>query len=172
MSPVSTRHAAPRHAELVLHVDNWRWADVPFRLRSGKALDRGRQEVVITFRPVPHLPFPSTSPAPPNVLRLSLKPDRVVLELNVNGPGDPFELEPAELGLEMPDHELRPYSLLLADVLDAEPTLSIGGHEAEECWRIVEPVLAAWSSGAVPLLEYAAGSAGPERLLLPRPSSS
>ena len=159
------------YAEVVLHVDNWRWAGVPFRLRSGKALDRARQEVVITFRPVPHLPFPSTTSARPNVLRLSLKPDRVALELNVNGPGDPFEVEPAELDLQLPDHELTPYSLLLADILDAEPTLSIGGYEAEECWRIVEPVLAAWGSGEVPLLEYAAGSSGPDRLPL-RPSSA
>jgi glucose-6-phosphate 1-dehydrogenase len=87
----------------------------------------------------------------------------------VNGPGDPFELEPAELGLEVPDDELTPYSLLLADVFDAEPTLSIGRHEAEECWRIVEPVLAAWEFGAVPLLEYPACTTGPERLpTLPR----
>ena len=152
------------YAEILLRVDNWRWAGVPFRLRSGKALGGDRQEVVITFRPVPHLPFPSTDPVPSNTLRLALKPDRVVLELNVNGPGDPFDLEPAALGLELPDHELKPYSLLLADVLDAEPTLSIRGDEAEESWRIVEPVLAAWDSGAVPLLEYPAGSAGPERL--------
>ena len=158
------------YAELLLAVDNWRWAGVPFRLRSGKALTRGRQEVVIAFRPVPHLPFPTPDPVRPNVLRLSLKPDRVALELNVNGPGDPFELEPAELGLELPDHELTPYSLLLADVFDAEPTLSIGGDEAEECWRIVEPVLAAWEAGQVPLIEYPAGTAGPERLpTLPRP---
>jgi glucose-6-phosphate 1-dehydrogenase len=97
------------YAEVLLDVDNWRWAGVPFRLRSGKALARGRQEVVVTFRPVPHLPFPSSEPVRPNTLRLSLKPDRVALELNVNGPGDPFELDPAELALELPDHELTPY---------------------------------------------------------------
>jgi hypothetical protein len=107
---------------------------------------------------------PSSEPVQPNTLRLALKPDRVVLEINVNGPGDPFELEPSELDLTLPDHEVKPYSLLLADILDAEPTLAIRADEAEEGWRIVEPVPAAWDSGTFPLSEYPAGSEGPDRL--------
>jgi glucose-6-phosphate 1-dehydrogenase len=149
------------YAELVLHVDNWRWAGVPFRLRSGKALARKRQEVIMTFRPVPHLPFSDSGTAQPNRLRLSLEPDAVALDVNVNGPGDPFELEPAELSLSLPDHELEPYALLLADIFTADPTLSIRGDEAEESWRIAEPVLSAWAADAVPLLQYKAGSSGP-----------
>jgi len=152
------------YAEILLRVDNWRWAGVPFRMRSGKALAGDRQEVVITFKPVPHLAFLASGPVRPNTLRLALQPDRVVLEVNVNGPGDPFDLEPFELDLVLPEHEVKPYSLLLADILDAEPTLAIRGDEAEEGWRIVEPVLAAWRTGAVPLEEYPAGSTGPERL--------
>jgi glucose-6-phosphate 1-dehydrogenase len=149
-------------AELELRVDNWRWAGVPFRLRSGKAMSADRSEVVLTFRPVPHLPFATDgAPVPPNELRLSLKPDRVALSLNVNGPGDPFDLETADLALQLPDRELTPYALLLADVFERDPSLSIRGDEAEESWRIVEPVLAAWADGRVPLEEYVAGSDGP-----------
>jgi glucose-6-phosphate 1-dehydrogenase len=149
------------YAEVVVDVDNWRWAGVPFRLRSGKGLVSKTQEVVLTFRPAPHLPFPDDGSARPNRLRLSLKPDAVTLDINVNGPGDPLDLEPAQLGLTMPDHELGPYALLLADVFQGDPILSIRGDEAEESWRIVEPVLQAWRSGAVPLHDYPAGSAGP-----------
>ncbi len=149
------------YAELVVEVENWRWAGVPFRLRSGKALAARQQEVVLTFRSVPHLPFPHDGPVRPNRLRLSLNPDAVTLDINVNGPGDPLDLEPAQLQLSMPDHELGPYALLLADVFNGDATLSIRGDEAEESWRIVEPVLAAWRRNDVPLDEYPAGSDGP-----------
>lgn len=158
---VDPAHGTETYAELVLNVHNWRWAGVPFRLRSGKALSHKRQEVVITFKPVPHLPFGSGQQAQRNRLRLSLKPDVVSLDLNVNGPGDPFDLEPAELSLTLPDNPLEPYALLLADIFRGDPTLSIRCDEAEESWRIVEPVLQAWAGGGAPLDEYPAGSSGP-----------
>jgi glucose-6-phosphate 1-dehydrogenase len=63
----------------------------------------------------------------------------------------------------IPGQELPPYALLMVEVLEGDPTLSIRGDEAEECWRIVEPVLAGWRSGDVPLREYPAGSDGPPR---------
>ncbi|HVL85604.1 MAG TPA: glucose-6-phosphate dehydrogenase [Pseudonocardia sp.] len=147
-------------ARLTLHVDNWRWAGVPFVLRSGKALGRDRQEVVVTFRPVPHQPF-GGGPVAPDVLRLTLDPDRIAVELNLNGAGDPFRLERAELAADLAATSLPPYAQLLAGVLAGDPRLSLRGDEAEEQWRIVEPVLAAWAAGEVPLREYPAGSAGP-----------
>lgn len=146
-------------AEVWFEVDNARWAGVPFVLRSGKAMAEDRQEVVVTFRPAEHSPFAGA--VAPNRLRLGMLPDSVRLELNVNGPGDPFDLEPAELALPLPPRELSAYALLLQAVLRADPTLSIRGDEAEECWRVVAPVLAAWSDGSVPLRDYPAGSDGP-----------
>jgi glucose-6-phosphate 1-dehydrogenase len=148
------------YAEVTLYVDNWRWAGVPFRLRSGKALAENRAEVVVRFKPVPHQPFDPGS-ARPNVMRFSFKPDTVALGINVNGIGDPFALDATELTVGIPGQELPPYALLLLEVFEGDPTLSIRGDEAEECWRIVEPVLAGWRSGDVPLREYPAGSAGP-----------
>jgi glucose-6-phosphate 1-dehydrogenase len=147
-------------AEVRLHVDNWRWAGVPFVLRSGKALSRDRRCISVTFRPVPHLPF-DDRPVGPDVLRLNLNPDRIAVEVNLNGAGDPFDLERAALSAEFTPQELPPYSQVLAAVLSGDPTLSIRGDEAEECWRIIEPVLEAWAAGAVPLREYPAGSDGP-----------
>ena len=148
------------YAELTVTVENWRWAGVPFRLRSGKALSADRQEIVVRFRPVPHLPFLDAEPEP-DVLRLSLSPDAISLEVNLNGAGDPFDLEREVLAARMAPHELPAYGLLLRELLDGDTTLSISDVEAEESWRIVEPVLAAWAAGEVPLREYPAGSAGP-----------
>ena len=148
------------YAEVTVTVDNWRWAGVPFRLRTGKALGADRQEIVIRFRPVPHLPFVDAEPEP-DVLRLSLSPDAIALEVNLNGAGDPFDLEREVLAARMAPHDLPAYALLLRELLDGDTTLSISDVEAEESWRIVEPVLAAWAAGEVPLLDYPAGSAGP-----------
>ncbi|WP_409329475.1 glucose-6-phosphate dehydrogenase [Trujillonella humicola] len=147
-------------AELTVTVDNWRWAGVPFHLRTGKALGADRQEIVVRFRPVPHLPFLDAEPEP-DVLRLTLSPDAIALELNLNGAGDPFDLEREVLGARLAPHDLPAYGLLLRELLDGDTTLSISDVEAEEGWRIVEPVLAAWAAGEVPLLEYPAGSDGP-----------
>ena len=143
---------------MTLFIDNWRWAGVPFVLRTGKALAADRNEIVVRFRPVPHLPFEKESPAA-NVPRLRLNPDRMELGVNINGPGDPFVLERVEMGAELAS--LSAYGRLLLDILDGNAVLSIRGDEAEESWRIVEPILAGWSAGLVPMGEYPAGSKGP-----------
>jgi glucose-6-phosphate 1-dehydrogenase len=74
--------------QVTLWIDNWRWAGVPFTLRSGKALGQDRREIAIHFKPVPHLAFADYSQPPTNVLRLELNPDRMALGVNINGPGD------------------------------------------------------------------------------------
>ncbi len=148
------------YAELTLTVENWRWAGVPFRLRSGKALGRKRAEVAVHFRPVPHLAFTDEEPVP-DVLRIQLSPDGIALEINLNGAGDPFDLEREVLTATPPPPQLPAYGLVLAELLGGDTTLSISDVEAEECWRIVEPVLAAWAADEVPLVDYPAGSDGP-----------
>jgi glucose-6-phosphate 1-dehydrogenase len=148
------------YAEFTVTIENWRWAGVPFRLRTGKALGAGRREVVVRFRPVPHLAFVDEQPEP-DVLRLRMDPDSISIELNLNGAGDPFDLERDVLEVASPAPVLPAYGLLLKEVLTGDSTLSISAAEAEEGWRIVEPVLAAWAAGEVPLQDYPAGSAGP-----------
>ncbi len=145
------------YAEYTVTIDNWRWAGVPFRLRSGKALGADRHEIVVRFKPVPHLAFGDEDPEP-DVLRLRLEPDGIALELNLNGAGDPFDLERRTLAIDLPPNRLSAYGLLLEAMLAGDATLSISDVEAEESWRIVEPILAAWSADEVPLLEYPAGS--------------
>ena len=151
-------------AEVTLEIDNPRWRGVPFRLRTGKALARRRAEILLHFRPAGQPTFAEAADAPANLLRFGLDPDRLTLRINLNGAGDPFRLEHATLEQVLAPQDVPAYGRLLLAVLDGDLTLSIRGDEAEECWRITEPILAAWAEGAVPLQAYPAGSAGPRIL--------
>jgi glucose-6-phosphate 1-dehydrogenase len=148
-------------AEVVFQVDTWRWAGVPFTLRSGKALAARRREVVITFKEVPHLPTGLRGYPAGTVLRIFLAPDELVLELNINGPGDPQDLERVHLKAEFGPGKLSAYGEVLEGLLDGDPWLSVRGDTAEQCWRIVEPIRTAWRNNEVPLDDYPAGSTGP-----------
>jgi glucose-6-phosphate 1-dehydrogenase len=152
-------------AEVQLEIESWRWAGVPFVLRSGKALARSRREIAVYFRPVPHLVFGPELNAVANVLRIQLSPDRMSLLTNISNRRGRFELEPILLDTELSTAPLSAYARLLADILTGDVTLSIRDDEAEEGWRILQPVLDAWRKDQVPLLEYPAGSLGPERSL-------
>jgi glucose-6-phosphate 1-dehydrogenase len=148
-------------AELTVEIDNWRWAGVPFRLRSGKALAAMRKEVLITFKPLPHLPTGLRGEAIPDRLRLTMSPDKVALEVNMNGPGDPLQLDRVSLDSDLNPGRVPAYGEVLAGVLDGDPLLSVRGDTAVECWRIVEPVFQAWRENRTPLDTYAAGTPGP-----------
>lgn len=148
-------------AEMEVYVNNWRWAGVPFVLRSGKALGRARKEAVVTFKPVPHLPAGFKGNDSPTRLHIGFGPAKLTLDLDVNGPGDLFSLDRVQLDAELGSDPLLPYGEVLDGVLSADPLLSVRGDTAEECWRIVEPALDAWAANLVPLEDYAAGSTGP-----------
>lgn len=146
-------------AQMDLRLDNWRWQDTTFRLRSGKALGRVRKEVEVHFRQTPHLPFWGLE-ASANILRFGLEPESLTLELSSLGP-QTGRLEPLRLTAETKPAELPAYAYLLNEVLNQQATLSIRGDEAEESWRVVTPVLDAWAKDLVPIEEYPAGSDGP-----------
>ena len=149
-------------AEMVFAVDNWRWAGVPFVLRSGKALSDDRKDIVITFREVPHLPTGMIGHGEPSQLRISLDPHRMELDMNINGEGDPFTLDSVTLSATFADSDLPAYGEVLEGILTGDATLSVRGDVAEECWRIVTPVLSAWAKNTVSIESYSAGSAGPK----------
>ena len=158
---VDPDRATETYADVVVHVDNWRWAGVPFRLRTGKALSTKRQEVCVHFRPVPHSPFAGGAPEP-NVLRIKLDTGGMVLELDLNGEDDPFELERRRFETDPAPTPVPAYATVLESILEGESALSISDVEAEESWRIVADVLAAWDDDASSLVEYPAGSEGPK----------
>ena len=150
-------------AEIVCEVRTSRWAGVPFTLRSGKALGGKTAEIVVVFRPVRHVPDGLTGkPDDGGVLCLSLSPDRIELELNVNGGDDPFALRRQTLSTKIGRSTLLAYTEVLSQLLDGDVALSVRADAAEECWRIIQPVRDAWARGEVPLEDYPAGSLGPD----------
>lgn len=148
-------------AELTLEVDTWRWAGVPVVLRSGKALGRPRKEAVVTLKPTPHLPAGLIGNDVRDQIKIGFKPAQLAFHLDVSGPGDPFDLESASPEAELGEGDLLAYGEVLAGILDGDPLLAVRGDNAEECWRIVEPVIDAWHNDEVPLDTYPAGSDGP-----------
>ncbi|MEU3034947.1 glucose-6-phosphate dehydrogenase [Streptomyces griseoaurantiacus] len=157
---VDARRRTETFAEIVLELDSWRWAGTRFRLRSGKALGADRMEVAVRFRSVPHLPFGQDKDVRPNVLRFGLDPESLSMDLTAIG-SRIETLTQLSLSARMEGPALPAYGRLLWDVLTGDPALSLRGDEAEEAWRVVEPVLSAWERGLVPLEEYPAGSDGP-----------
>lgn len=149
-------------AEVVFAVDTWRWAGVPFRVRSGKAIDPPRQEVVVTFKDPTQVPRGLGGAVTPNRIRIGLGPARMDLELNSNGSGDPFAVSPLTLGSGFGPGNLLEYGEVLRGVLTGGTSLSVRDDMAVEAWRIVQPVVDAWRHDAVPLDEYVAGTSGPE----------
>lgn len=158
--------------EVTLEVANWRWRGVPVTLRSGKALGNPRKEAIVTFKAVPHLPDGFTGTDQLDELVIGFKPPRLVLSVDVNGPADPLHLDRADLTAELAPGDLEAYGEVLGGVLDADPTLAVRGDTAEECWRIIEPVLEAWRKDEVPMDTYPAGSDGPKDWPGNRPTSA
>jgi glucose-6-phosphate 1-dehydrogenase len=164
---VDPAHRTETFAEVEFRLDNWRWPDTTFRLRTGKALARDRKEVVVRFRPVPHLPF--CDDARPNQLRFGLDPEDLRLELTGIG-AQPTTLAPLTMATRLELPELPAYGRLLQAVLTGDSALSIRGDEAEQSWEVVTPILSAWAKDLVPLEEYPAGSDGPARPARPDPA--
>ena len=150
-------------AEMTVEVRTARWQGVPIVLRSGKGLgsDGGDRAVTVTFKPVRHLPGGFIGESSPTVLTFSLGPDTMSLGLNVNGADDPLELERVSLAADLGEGGLKAYGEVLSGILDGDAMLAVRGDAAEQCWRIVQPVIDAWRADEVPLDEYPAGTAGP-----------
>jgi glucose-6-phosphate 1-dehydrogenase len=160
---VTPDHGTETFAEVVVELESWRWSGTSFRLRTGKAMREDRKEVVVHFRPVPHLPFEHSQASIPNRMRFGLEPERLALELTSTGASATSSLVPLTLSAEMEPPELPAYGRILLDVLRGNSALSIRADEAEEAWRVLTPVLEGWPRDLAPLEEYDAGSNGPPR---------
>jgi glucose-6-phosphate 1-dehydrogenase len=160
---VTPEHGTETFAEVVLELDSWRWSGTRFRLRTGKAMGADRKEVVVHFRPVPHLPFEHSHGSTSNRLRFGLEPEGLTLELTGTGAGATLSLVPLTLSAKMDPPDLPAYGRILLDVLSGNSALSIRADEAEQAWRVLTPVLEGFSRDRVPLQDYDAGSNGPPR---------
>jgi glucose-6-phosphate 1-dehydrogenase len=146
-------------------VQNWRWAGVPFYLRTGKRLAERDAHIVVNFRPVPHAIFPGSHA--PNRLVIKLQPEDG-LELHLlaaKGSGTSELLSPVKLDLDFdrafPSERVGAYERLLLDALAGRLNLFVRSDEQEQAWRWVEPILSAWSADPSGPRPYAAGSWGP-----------
>jgi glucose-6-phosphate 1-dehydrogenase len=162
---------------LKLEIDNWRWSNVPFYLRTGKRLKQKHSEIVVQFQEVPHSIFPEQKyNVVPNLLTIRLQPDEGV-KLSVMakepGPGG-FDLRPVSLdlsfeetfGVRYPDA----YERLLMEVLRGNPALFMRRDEVEAAWHWIDTIIRSWEAAKQKVETYVAGSWGPaaSSLLLDR----
>jgi glucose-6-phosphate 1-dehydrogenase len=157
------------YAALRLLVDNWRWAGVPFYLRTGKRLARKVTEIAVTLKPVPHLAFDQGGSLGvlPNQLILTLQPNEgVSLRLGAKIPGARMVIRPVHMeflyGTAFMSQSPEAYERLITDAMRGDATLFTRDDEVEAQWRICDPILNAWSEMPGPLAQYEAGSQGPE----------
>lgn len=166
---VHAASATETYAAFRLSVDNWRWAGVPFYLRTGKRLAAKRTEVVIRFRQAPLSLFRTVSVDLPgaNRLVLSIQPtESIVLELAAKVPGPEVTASPVEMRFCYQDFfgvdRRTGYETLLYDAMTGDRSLFKRADVIEAGWTIVDPILRAWEDNACDLLHYPAGSEGPE----------
>src|SRR6476469_8693769 len=154
-------------AAIKAEVRNWRWAGVPFYLRTGKRMEQRCSEIVIQFKPVPHPMFPdSDGVSEPNKLVIQLQPEegmRLHMTAKEPGPGG-IKLKPVSLDLNYTDTFQRPspdaYERLLMDVVQGNPTLCMRRDEVEAAWAWIEPVLVGWQQSERVPRRYPAGTSG------------
>lgn len=147
------------YASLTVEAENPRWVGVPFTMRSGKALEADSAEIAIHFRSLPGYLLDRWPGVEPNVLRIGLTDPYVRLATTLNGPERTAESRELEARSTAPRFEA--YAHLLEEMLRSDPMLFIRGDEAEEAWRIIDPVMQAWTADEVPMQEYAAGKRPP-----------
>lgn len=162
--------ATPTFAAIKLTLDNWRWADVPFYLRTGKRLGRKLTEVAIHFKPTPHLMFRGrgSRPSRTDVLVFEVQPNEgIVQTLAAKQPGPDLALRTVTMnfryaeafGVEEPP---RAYAWLLLDVMQGDQTLFARADWIDKAWQIVDPIVDRWATEQPKdFPNYAAGSAGP-----------
>jgi len=169
---VAPDSAVETYAALRLHIDNVRWAGVPFYLRSGKRLAASSTEIVVQFKPAPHTPFgpggAGPSSVPQNRLVASISPHQaVVIQVAGKRPGQEMQLEPIDLDYcyvhpQQATEAPSAYEHLLLDALRGDPTYFARADEVEAAWEVVEPVIQQWATeNPTGFPGYEAGSSGP-----------
>ena len=166
---VAADSSAETYVALRLTIDNWRWAGVPFYLRTGKYLSQRMTEIAIQFKQAPFAPFEDTpvQNLRPNFLVIRLQPgEGISLQFEVKRPGPVVDLAAVRMEFQykdwFPPEPNVGYETLLYDVMIGDATLFQRADMVEETWRVVQPVLDAWTAakpGDFP--NYAAGSEGP-----------
>ena len=167
---VKKESATETYAAVEFRVSNWRWSGVPFYVRTGKRLARNLTEIAVHFKPTPQALFARTpkEEIDPNIVSMRIQPNEgITVTFGAKRPG--FEMHTStvhmdfcyqrEFGIESP----AAYEMLLLDVMRGDATLFIRADEVEAQWRLITPILEAWSKQSPPEFpNYDAGSDGPD----------
>jgi glucose-6-phosphate 1-dehydrogenase len=161
---VDGRSRTDTYAALRVEIDSWRWAGVPFYLRTGKRLTARSAEVVVVFKPAPHSPFGAAAARPsPNRLIIGIQPgERVALQMSGKRPGDGLDIVDVDLEFDAgASHDTdapEAYERLLGDAFAGDRTLFTSGAEVEAQWAVIAPLL---DTRPTPV-RYTPGSEGPD----------
>jgi glucose-6-phosphate 1-dehydrogenase len=158
------------YAAVKLLVDNWRWQDVPFYLRTGKRMAAAVSEISIRFRDIPHNAFPAMTGLNSQPVRLviQIQPEEgIILKFMAKEPGSPMRLRPVDMRFSYSEAFKKPspgaYETLLRDLLAGDATLFMRSDQVEAAWTLLTPVLDAWAANPAPdFPNYVAGTWGPE----------
>ena len=161
--------ATETFAAVKLFVDNWRWENVPFYLRTGKALPEKATIITIQFKPAPQYAFPeeATQNWQPNHLTIGIQPAMDIrLQFQAKRPGQTLAIDPVEMVFSYKDayagQEPEAYETLLLDVMTGDATLFMRADQVESAWKVVTPILDVWEGETPDFPNYAPGSWGPE----------
>lgn len=157
-------------AAVKFFIDNWRWQNIPFYVRTGKYLHDKTSIITVQFKPAPHYSFPEEAADTwrPNRLTISIQPDMDIrLRFQSKRPGPSMILSPVDMVFSYSeaygDDEPEAYETLLEDVMEGNPTLFMRADQVEAAWRVITPIMDAWEHRKpVDFPNYAPGSWGPE----------
>lgn len=148
-------------------IQSWRWAGVPFYLRTGKRLPEKRTEIIVNFKHVPHEIFPTAAgPATPNQLVIRLQPEENIrMRIYVKAWGDDIQLQPVNLNLDFNEvfrkRRMIAYERLLMDIIRGNQTLFMRRDEVAQAWNWIDPIRVAWEQYEYAPIPYEAGTWGP-----------
>ena len=158
------------YVALQVYIDNWRWAGVPFFIRTAKRMPKGGTEIAVTFKGVPRVLFNKSmdDPLDENVLVIRIQPDEgVSLRMSSKRPGSSLRIEPVKMdfhyGTSFGKATPEAYERLLLDAMSGDATLFARRDEVEEAWTFVDGIEDAWKTRSDDLAFHAAGSWGPAK---------
>jgi glucose-6-phosphate 1-dehydrogenase len=167
---VNPTSAIETFAAVKFFIDNWRWQDVPFYLRTGKRMPERVSVITIQFKPVPHKAFPAESIEnwQPNRLTINIQPQKGIrLRFQAKKPGLQMLLNPVEMTFNYNNvfnsESPEAYETLLLDIMLGDATLFMRRDQVESAWEVIMPILDLWQSSSSPdFPNYSSGTWGPE----------
>ncbi|KEO73926.1 glucose-6-phosphate dehydrogenase [Anditalea andensis] len=157
------------YAAIKFYLDNWRWQDVPFYLRTGKRMLEKTSSITIQFRPIPHTTFPTSHAdgIAPNRLTINIQPQMdIKLRFMTKKPGLEMNLSASEMIFNYDSCSTQTpeaYETLLLDAMLGDTTLFMRADQVEEAWDVLASIQQVWQQGGDDFPNYVAGSWGPEK---------